>query len=249
MIRSGLIDAVGADVQPPADAMVIDGTGMTVYPGLIDMGNAAGLDAQPPVPPASFRTLEDAERFKRSVILRPELEAAKVLRPDAPELSRLAATGVTSVLATPNPGLFKGQSALVNVAAPVDEPQIGAVADPRQGLQIVRSPVALHVALGGGGRGAGTRSRCSARSRSSGRASSTRSTSSWKSSATRTKTASCDPPTIRRSTPFSRRSRARAGCVRGPAFPRDPARADMAKEFKLDPVITGAREADQVVQT
>ena len=84
-----------------------------------------------------FRTLEDAERFKRSMILRPELEAAKVLRPDAPELSRLAAAGVTTVLATPTAGLFKGQSALVNVAAPVDEPQIGAVADPRKGLQIV----------------------------------------------------------------------------------------------------------------
>ena len=60
------------------------------------------------------------------------------------------------MLATPPTGLFKGQSALVNVAAPVDEPQIGAVADPRRGLQIVRAPVALHVALGGGGgRGGG----------------------------------------------------------------------------------------------
>ena len=29
---------------PPADAVVIDGAGSTVYPGLIDMGTAAGLD-------------------------------------------------------------------------------------------------------------------------------------------------------------------------------------------------------------
>ena len=42
---------------------------MSVYPGLIDMGNAAGLDAAPPAAPATFRTLEDAERWKRSVIL------------------------------------------------------------------------------------------------------------------------------------------------------------------------------------
>ena len=115
VLRNGLIEAVGADVTPPADATVIDGNGMTVYPGLIDMGNAAGLDAAPPVPPATFRTLEEAERFKRSVILRPDLEAAKILRPDAPELSRLAAAGITTVLATPTAGLFKGQSALVNV--------------------------------------------------------------------------------------------------------------------------------------
>ncbi len=82
------------------------------------MGNAAGLDAAPPAAPATFRTLEDAERWKRSVILRPELEAARVVRPDAPELARLAASGVTTVLATPTAGLFKGQSALVNVSAP-----------------------------------------------------------------------------------------------------------------------------------
>ena len=37
VIRNGFIEAVGADVQAPADAMVIDGAGMTVYPGLIDM--------------------------------------------------------------------------------------------------------------------------------------------------------------------------------------------------------------------
>ena len=108
---------------------MIDGAGLQVYPGLIDMGSAAGLDAQPPAPAATFRMLEEAERYKRSVILRPDLEAVKVLRPDAPELARHAAAGVTSVLATPNSGLFKGQSALVNVTAPVDEPQIGAVAD------------------------------------------------------------------------------------------------------------------------
>jgi len=108
VLRNGLIDAVGADVAVPADATVIDGAGMTVYPGLIDMGNGAGLDAAPPAPPtlpATFRTLEDAERWKRGVIMRPELEAAKVVRPDAPELSRLAASGVTTVLATPTAGL------------------------------------------------------------------------------------------------------------------------------------------------
>ena len=42
VIRNGLIDAIGAGVQPPPDAMVMDGAGLTVYPGLIDMGNAAG---------------------------------------------------------------------------------------------------------------------------------------------------------------------------------------------------------------
>ena len=59
VIRHNVIDAVGANVTPPADACVIDGTGLTVYPGLIDMGPAGTLDA-PAIPePATFRTREE----------------------------------------------------------------------------------------------------------------------------------------------------------------------------------------------
>ena len=253
VLRNGLIDAVGADVAVPSDATVIDGAGMTVYPGLIDMGNAAGLDAAPPAPPATFRTLEDAERFKRSVILRPELEAAKVLRPDAPELSRLASAGVTTVLATPTAGLFKGQSALVNVSAPVDEPQIGAVADPRRGLQVVRAPVALHVSLGlgqGGGRGGGGYPVSLLGSIAFVRQSflDAQHQQLEKQKYEKTKTGVTRPaydPSLDAIQP----ALARAVPV---AFEADLSREilralNMAKAFNLDPLITGAREADQVV--
>ena len=251
VLRNGLIDAVGTDVQPPPDAIVIEGAGMTVYPGLIDMGNAAGLDAAPPAAPTTFRTLEDAERWKRSVILRPELEAAKVLRPDAPELARLAAGGITSVLATPQSGLFKGQSALVNVTAPVDEPQIGSVADPRKGLQIVRTPVALHVELGGGGGGRGGGYPVSLL----GQISFVRQSfldaqhqQLEKQRYERAKTGVARPlydpsldaiqPALARAVPVAFQAELAREILRA---------LNMAKEFNLDPVITGAREADQVI--
>jgi imidazolonepropionase-like amidohydrolase len=250
VLRNGLIEAVGADVKVPGDATVIDGAGMSVYPGLIDMGNAAGLDAAPPAQPATFRTLEEAERWKRSVLLRPELEAAKVLRPDAPELARLAPVGVTSVLATPTAGLFRGQSALVNVTTAPDEPQVGALADPRRGLQVVRTPVALHVSLaaGGGGRGGGypvsllgtiafvRQSFLDAQHQQLEKA-------RYERSKTGVSRPMYDPsldaiqPALARSLPV--------------AFEADLSREilralNMAREFNLDPVITGAREADQV---
>ena len=148
VIRNGVIDAVGADAAAPADAMVIEGTGLTVYPGLIDMGTAPPTDAPAPVPPP-FRTTEEAERWKRSQIFQPDYDAASHVRADAPELSRLASAGVTSVLALPAGTVVRGQSALVNVAGPVDEPQIGGVGDYRRGLTVVRTPVALHVDFGG----------------------------------------------------------------------------------------------------
>ena len=93
MLRNGLIEAVGADVAVAGRRDSHRRRRHDGVPGPHRHGERAGLDAAPPAPPATFRTLEDAERFKRSVILRPELEAAKVLRPDAPELSRLRGGG------------------------------------------------------------------------------------------------------------------------------------------------------------
>src|SRR4030081_2494893 len=49
VIRDGLIDAVGANIEPPADAWVIDGAGLTVYPGLIDALSTWGIPGATPV--------------------------------------------------------------------------------------------------------------------------------------------------------------------------------------------------------
>jgi Amidohydrolase family len=43
VISKGLITAVGKDVTIPPEAWVIDGKGLTVYPGLIDAGTSLGL--------------------------------------------------------------------------------------------------------------------------------------------------------------------------------------------------------------
>src|SRR5688572_30351715 len=43
VVSNGLITAVGASVEVPADAWVIDGKGLTVYPGLIDALTDLGL--------------------------------------------------------------------------------------------------------------------------------------------------------------------------------------------------------------
>src|ERR1039457_4189999 len=43
IVRGGLIEAVGENVPVPADAWVVDGEGMTVYPGLIDGLSTVGI--------------------------------------------------------------------------------------------------------------------------------------------------------------------------------------------------------------
>lgn len=249
VIRNGVIDAVGANVQAPPDAMVIDGAGMTVYPGLIDMGTATGLSVPANQAPGQFRTTEEAERWKRENIFRPQLQAADHIQADSTELARLAGVGITTVLATPPGALFRGQSALINVSAGTDEPQIGAVADVREGLHVVKAPVALHVSMhASAGRGGYPGSLLGniafVRQHFIDGQHQQRARQHYEEAATSGPRPAYDSaldalePALGRQVPV--------------AFEADLAREilrslKMAKEFNLDPIITSAREADQVV--
>jgi len=155
VVRHGVIEAVGANVPAPSDADVIDGKGMTVYPGLIDLGNTQVAEQPIPQQPQNIRTTAELERWKREQILKPQARASDAVKVDDPSMIRLAAAGITSVLAVPSGDVITGQSALVNVAAPPEEPQIGSVVEPRRGLAIVKTPVALHVTFPGRPRAGG----------------------------------------------------------------------------------------------
>ena len=250
VLRNGVIDAVGAAVTVPGDAQVIEGAGLTVYPGLVDMGNSTGVEIPVPAAPPNIRTTDQAERYKRTVIFRPDVDVASHVG-DSADMARLASAGITTVLAIPPAGIVKGQSALVNVAGPVDEPQIGDVGDFRRGLQVVRASVALHIDFGGSGPGGG---------RAAGYPVSLMGAISF----------------VRQSFLDAQHQRAVEGRYArvntGPrpaydpalralqpaldgklpvAFQADAAREivralEMAAQFKLDPVVTGGREADQV---
>src|SRR3954453_8145672 len=52
VLRNGLIESVGAAARVPGDATVIDGTGLTIYPGFIDALTSLGIQAQQPQRPA-----------------------------------------------------------------------------------------------------------------------------------------------------------------------------------------------------
>jgi imidazolonepropionase-like amidohydrolase len=146
VIRDGLIASVGADVNTPADARVIDGTGLTVYPGLIDSSTALGMPQTVPVPTptpgapggggAQLRPPTSAISALNSTQppgLQPEVLAEDFLRTASGELEAARNAGITTALTSPRQGIWMGQSALINLAG--DTPQ----------QMIVRSPVALHV--------------------------------------------------------------------------------------------------------
>jgi adenine deaminase len=55
LIRDGLIEGVGENLSIPADAWVIDGNGLTVYPGLIDALSTWGIPEPAPAGPGTQR--------------------------------------------------------------------------------------------------------------------------------------------------------------------------------------------------
>ncbi|HEX5889618.1 MAG TPA: amidohydrolase family protein [Pyrinomonadaceae bacterium] len=145
VIRNGLIAAVGANVNAPSDARIIDGNGLTVYPGLIDSytnlalpevapspspgggGGGGGFFAAPPRPsPGGPNSTQPPG-------LQPEVLVEDVIRPGGNEIESSRSIGITTALTSPRTGIWMGQSALINLAG--DTPQ----------EMIVRSPVAMHV--------------------------------------------------------------------------------------------------------
>ena len=146
VIRNGLISAVGANVSAPADARVIDGNGLTVYPGLIDSYTSLGLPEAAPSPSPGgaggfFQTVTrqpgtspgGAPNSTQPIGLQPEVMVEDLIKPGGAEIESAQNVGITTALTVPRGGIWTGQSALIDLAG--DTPQ----------QMIVRSPVAMHV--------------------------------------------------------------------------------------------------------
>ena len=145
VIRNGLIAAAGANVTAPPDARVIDGTGLTVYPGLIDSyTNLALPEAAPSPSPGGggggfFFVQQQQPRpaagpnSTQPPGLQPEVMVEDVIRPGGNEIESSRNVGITTALTLPRSGVWIGQSALINLAGETSQ------------QMIVRSPVAMHV--------------------------------------------------------------------------------------------------------
>jgi imidazolonepropionase-like amidohydrolase len=125
VFANGKIAAVGADVVPPAGAKVVDATGKTVYPGLVDALNGLGL-AEIQSVPGSMDTTEVGD-------VNPHAHAWVAVNPHSEAIPVARAGGVTAVLTAPAGGLVSGQSALIRLAGSTPA------------ALTVKAPVALHV--------------------------------------------------------------------------------------------------------
>lgn len=127
VIRGGLIVAVGATVAVPADARVIDGTGLTIYPGLIDGFGTLGMPSATPAPAGAAApgggggrggggaAAPRAPNSTQAIGLQPELAVVNELGPDATSFTAPHAAGFTTAFTSIGGGVFRGQSAVINL--------------------------------------------------------------------------------------------------------------------------------------
>ena len=129
VVRDGLIESVGANVTVPADAWVIEGKGLTVYPGLMDAmstwgipgaggggagarrgGGAAAVAAAPAGPQPVIRGPEDRPSNTSY------LKAADLIVPTDASVEAGRGAGFTTAATFPTSNIFAGQGAIFDLA-------------------------------------------------------------------------------------------------------------------------------------
>jgi len=98
VIRDGKIAAVGATVEVPAGAQVIDAKGLQIYPGLFDPITQMGLSEISAV----NATVDSTETGAYN----PDVVAATAVSPSSEHIPVTRASGITEVLTVPDSGGF-----------------------------------------------------------------------------------------------------------------------------------------------
>lgn len=148
ILRDGVIEAVGVDVEPPADARVWDYQGLTIYAGLIESYSQVGLAKEKAKPShAGSRSGESQtprvgpEHWNPNVT--PENDVLEKFQPKKEDLKKLRSLGFTAAVVAPNKGVFSGSSAVVSLG------------DGAANEQLIKSNLAQNIMFKRPGRGFG----------------------------------------------------------------------------------------------
>ncbi|CAN5640757.1 amidohydrolase family protein [soil metagenome] len=139
VVREGLIESVGANINAPADAKVFDGNGLTVYPGFFDTVSSLGLQPPPARTGGTGGTGQQAQADQTTsnypVGFRPEDLAADTIRVGEDQFEAARNAGFTSILTVGRTGIFNGRSAIINLAGD------------SASVMVVKSPAAIHISF------------------------------------------------------------------------------------------------------
>jgi len=141
VVARGVILAVGKDAAIPADAWVIEGKGLTVYPGLLDALTDVGLTAATPPPQPAEGAAAGPPRRSGEPSHGPEdrpnsspwRSAADEVNLADKRIETWRSAGFTTVISAPKTGFFPGQAAVLDLGGE------------RPGDLVVKTPVAIPV--------------------------------------------------------------------------------------------------------
>jgi imidazolonepropionase-like amidohydrolase len=143
VISRGIITAVGKDVAIPPEAWIIDGKGLTVYPGLIDSFTDVGIPPAPAPPPGAGGSETASRAAPQPPSHGPEdrpgttpwRSAADEASLNDKRLETWRGAGFTTVVSSPRGGYFPGLAAVLNTAGE------------RSGNLVVKQDVAIALSL------------------------------------------------------------------------------------------------------
>ncbi|MBZ5586809.1 MAG: amidohydrolase, partial [Acidobacteriia bacterium] len=160
VLRNGLIEAVGENVPAPPDAAVVEGEGLTVYPGLIDAlstwglpgaaaatggrGAAAGRGATPVATPAQTPAAASSRGPEDRPSTTSWVKAADEIQPSDRRIETARNAGFATAVTFPTRGIFAGQGSVVDL-----------ISTEHSGEMVVLPAVGQYLSLASGGRGMG----------------------------------------------------------------------------------------------
>jgi imidazolonepropionase-like amidohydrolase len=161
VVRNGLIQDVGENVQIPADATVIDGEGMTVYPGLVDAlstwgmpgaaattaGRGGGGRGATTTPAATTPAAPPARGPEDRPSTTSWIKAADEIQAGDKRIETARSAGFTTAAVWPTRGFFAGQGSLVDLLSDEKVSEMVLVPSLGQYISLTRA--------GGGGGGMG----------------------------------------------------------------------------------------------
>src|SRR5450631_3404446 len=123
VVSLGVIAAVGKDVAIPADAWVIEGKGLTVYPGFIDGFTDVGLIAAPASggggesgrPPAPGNAAVISRGPEDRPATTPWRNAMDEINPSDSRIESWRSAGFTTTISAPKGAMFPGQAAVLDL--------------------------------------------------------------------------------------------------------------------------------------
>jgi hypothetical protein len=143
VMAHGVITAIGKDVTIPPDAWIIEGKGLTVYPGLFDAFTDVGLPSAAPASGGESggggRRAAPTGEISRGPEDRPGTtpwrSAADEVTLSDKRIETWRNSGFTTVVSAPKSGIFPGQASVLDLAGD------------RASEMVVKTPVAFPVSL------------------------------------------------------------------------------------------------------